>query len=87
MKTLLVDDRILMYEQDLPEMTDEQYSEWFKTSVLVDGVRMGSLYPDSLKVDMMLKELEGIAMKSLSLPKEAFIPSTTSCTNDSNNDK
>lgn len=86
MKTLVVDDRILMYEEDLPKMTDEEYSKWFETSVIVDGVRMGDIYP---KVDFsaMLEELERVAMKSLSLPKEAFIPPTTSCTNDSNNDK
>lgn len=31
------------YEDELPEMTEEQYSEWFKTSEIVSGVRMG--YP------------------------------------------
>jgi hypothetical protein len=31
----------LEYEDYLPEMTDDEYSEWYKSSILVDGVRMG----------------------------------------------
>lgn len=31
----------LVYEDGLPEMTDAQYSKWYDSSVLVDGVRMG----------------------------------------------
>lgn len=31
----------LMYEDELPEMTDDEYSDWYKTSQIVDGVRMG----------------------------------------------
>lgn len=30
-----------MYEQDLPEMTASDYSDWFENSMVVDGVRMG----------------------------------------------
>lgn len=33
----------LMFEDELPEMTDEQYSEWFEKSQLVEGVRMGPI--------------------------------------------
>jgi hypothetical protein len=34
----------LIYEDDLPDdMTDEEYTNWFKRSHVVDGVRMG--YP------------------------------------------
>lgn len=29
------------YEDQLPEMTGEQYSEWFSKSTVIDGVRMG----------------------------------------------
>jgi hypothetical protein len=32
----------LIYEDDLPEMTDQEYAEWFKASVVIDGVRMGN---------------------------------------------
>lgn len=32
---------ILINEDDLPEMTNEEYKEWFKESSIVDGVRMG----------------------------------------------
>lgn len=31
----------LIYEQDLPEMTDGEYSDWYAQSCIVDGVRMG----------------------------------------------
>lgn len=32
----------LIYEQDLPlDMTEQEYSEWFKKSQIIDGVRMG----------------------------------------------
>lgn len=31
----------LVYEDQLPEMTKEEYDEWYKTSKIVDGVRMG----------------------------------------------
>jgi hypothetical protein len=31
----------LVYEDQLPKMSDEQYSEWFNKSKIVDGVRMG----------------------------------------------
>ena len=30
-----------MYEDDLPEMTDDEYSKWFEDSCVIDGVRMG----------------------------------------------
>lgn len=33
----------LIFEDELPEMTDEQYSEWFEKSQLVEGVRMGPI--------------------------------------------
>jgi hypothetical protein len=38
-----VDGKLLMYEQDLPKMTDEEYNKWFNSSELVDGVRMGPI--------------------------------------------
>ncbi len=31
-----------MHEDELPEMTDKEYNEWFKISEIVDGVRMGA---------------------------------------------
>lgn len=31
----------LVYEDELPEMTEQEYAEWFKESKIVDGVRMG----------------------------------------------
>lgn len=31
----------LVYEYDLPKMSDEAYAEWFKKSKIVAGVRMG----------------------------------------------
>ena len=31
----------IIYEDQLPEMTDEEYNEWFKTSFVLNGVRMG----------------------------------------------
>lgn len=35
----------LMYEDQLPEdMTDAEYDEWFLTSSIVDGVRMGKKF-------------------------------------------
>lgn len=34
-----------VYEQDLPEMTDDQYNEWYSRSKVVYGVRMGKLLP------------------------------------------
>lgn len=34
----------VMYEDQLPEMTDEEYSMWFADSCIVDGVRMGPIY-------------------------------------------
>ena len=33
-----------VYEDQLPEMTDEEYSEWFNKSSVIDGVRMGPKY-------------------------------------------
>ena len=35
----------VMYENDLPEMTDEEYSKWFADSCIIDGVRMGPAFP------------------------------------------
>lgn len=43
-KCKVVGNRILMYEQDLPEMTDEEYNIWFESSEIVDGVRMGKIF-------------------------------------------
>lgn len=43
-----VNGKILMYEQDLPKMTDEEYIKWFNLSELVDGVRMGPIFPSNL---------------------------------------
>lgn len=31
----------LVFEDELPEMNDKEYSEWFSKSEVVDGVRMG----------------------------------------------
>lgn len=31
----------ICYEDQLPEMTDEEYSEWYENSFVIDGVRMG----------------------------------------------
>jgi hypothetical protein len=31
----------MMYEDELPEMSDDEYKEWFESSAVVDGVRMG----------------------------------------------
>ena len=31
------------YEDELPEMTDSAYAEWFAKSAIVDGVRMGPI--------------------------------------------
>jgi hypothetical protein len=31
----------LVFEDELPEMTDAEYAEWFAASRVVDGVRMG----------------------------------------------
>jgi hypothetical protein len=31
----------LIYEDRLPDITDEEYSKWFKTSFVYFGVRMG----------------------------------------------
>lgn len=42
LKVSIVRFQDLIHEDDLPEMTDREYAEWFKTSVVVDGVRMGS---------------------------------------------
>lgn len=30
-----------LYEDELPIMTDSEYSEWFNKSKVIDGVRMG----------------------------------------------
>jgi len=36
------DKYVLIYEQDLPDdITDEEYSEWYSKSIIVDSVRMG----------------------------------------------
>lgn len=32
---------MLVYEDELPEMTDAEYREWFAKSEVIDGVRMG----------------------------------------------
>jgi hypothetical protein len=42
LKVSIVRFQDLIHEDDLPEMTDQEYKEWFKTSVVVDGVRMGN---------------------------------------------
>ena len=42
LKVSIVRFQDLIYEDDLPAMTDQEYKEWFKTSVIVDGVRMGN---------------------------------------------
>jgi hypothetical protein len=34
----------VMHEDDLPEMTDDEYSKWFAYSCIVDGVRMGPAF-------------------------------------------
>jgi len=34
----------LMYEDELPEMTDEEYDEWYEKSSVVYGVRMGPIF-------------------------------------------
>jgi len=40
-----IDNEELMYEDDLPDkMTDGQYNEWYKTSKIVYGVRMGKIF-------------------------------------------
>jgi len=41
-----------MYEDQLPEsMTDAEYNAWFAQSTLVDGVRMGPIFPAAPKVE------------------------------------
>ena len=35
----------VIYEDNLPEMTDEEYNTWFADSRIVDGVRMGPAFP------------------------------------------
>lgn len=36
----------LMYEDDLPiDITDDEYDKWYEKSRIVDGVRMGPLFP------------------------------------------
>ena len=43
--TITVDGKELMFEQDLPEdMTEEQYSKWFETSIVIWGVRLGDIF-------------------------------------------
>lgn len=36
-----------MHEDELPEMTDEEYNEWYKTSWIEGGVRVGEIVPDN----------------------------------------
>jgi hypothetical protein len=31
----------IMYEDELPDMTNDEYGKWFADSAIVDGVRMG----------------------------------------------
>ena len=41
----IINNRLMMYEQDLPEeMTQQEYNEWYYNSSLVDGVRMGGVF-------------------------------------------
>ena len=44
----------LVYEDDLPEMTDAEYSEWYAKSEVVFGVRMGPPF----KREVPMAELE-----------------------------
>lgn len=39
--------RDCIHEDELPEMTDAEYTEWFKQSEIVFGVRMGPMFPPS----------------------------------------
>lgn len=40
----------LIYEQDIPtDITQEQYNEWYKTSHIIDGVRMGQPFTPAHK--------------------------------------
>lgn len=41
----------LIYEDELPKMTEKQYGAWFKTSQIVSGVRMG--YPVNENGDLI----------------------------------
>jgi hypothetical protein len=39
-----------MFEHDLPdEMSDREYADWREESVLVDGVRMGPVFPPNAR--------------------------------------
>lgn len=43
----------LMYEEQLPEdMSAREYGKWFQRSAVIDGVRMGPLYPFASRAAM-----------------------------------
>lgn len=37
-----------IFEDELPEMNNEQYSMWFNHSIIVDGVRMGPRWSEGI---------------------------------------
>lgn len=40
---------LIMYESDLPKMTNYEYLQWYADSLVIDGVRMGPVVkPKSL---------------------------------------
>jgi len=57
---------ILVYEDQLPEMTDAEYADWFKKSQVIDGVRMGPPFKrESPSVfDLFIETLDEIEAKN-----------------------
>lgn len=53
------------YEDQLPEMTEEEHSQWFENSFVIDGVRMGfkrkTTPPEILLLQKILQEATGNA--------------------------
>lgn len=50
----------LVHEDQLPEMSSEEYSEWFKASEIIDGVRMGP----EIKIKLVVSNNEWFSCKS-----------------------
>lgn len=40
-----------MYEDELPDMSDAEYDEWYAASQLIDGVRVGPRVASSAQTD------------------------------------
>lgn len=59
-----------VYEDDLPPMTDKEYSAWYKQSEVIDGVRMGP-NPDRIKKER--RKVTAVLVVSCTSGKVEFI--------------